>query len=125
MINDRIKQLRAHLDISQSEFGEKIGLKKAAISSIEKGDSQLKEGNIKLICYEYEVNENWLRNGDGDMLNPELDNLDYLVGKYGDNLSPKVQAIIKTFLTMSKEEQKLVDAFIDRLDTFSGGQKDD
>lgn len=66
-INDRIRLLRKTLDLSGEKFGEKIGLKKVAISQIETGKSMPTEQTILSICREFNVSEDWLRNGEGEM----------------------------------------------------------
>lgn len=66
-INDRIRLLRKTLALSGEKFGEKIGLKKVAISQIETGKSMPTEQTILSLCREFNVSEDWLRNGEGDM----------------------------------------------------------
>jgi len=54
--------------MNQSEFGSRIGLTTSAISDIERGKVKtITEGNIKLICREFNINEEWLRTGRGKM----------------------------------------------------------
>ena len=60
-MNIRIRELRKALNLSQKEFADKIGLKQNAISYMERGGSAVTEQNIKLICSQFSVNENWLR----------------------------------------------------------------
>jgi hypothetical protein len=66
-VNERVKQLRKTLDLTMEKFGEKIGVKKSAISLIESGKNSLTEQMIKSICREFDVDEEWLRNGTGSM----------------------------------------------------------
>lgn len=66
-LNERVKQLRKNLDLTMEKFGEKIGVKKSAISLIESGRNSLTEQMIKSICREFDVDEEWLRNGTGSM----------------------------------------------------------
>ena len=66
-MNDRIKELRKELGLSGEKFGERIGVKKAAISKIESGVVGLSDSNILAICREFNVNEDWLRYGTGEM----------------------------------------------------------
>ena len=67
-ISERVKYLRKDLlKLTQSEFGEKLGIGKAAISRIESNLSQLTEQNMKLICKEFHVNYMWLKEGDGEV----------------------------------------------------------
>ena len=66
-MNERVKELRKALGLSGEKFGEKIGLKKVAVSQIETGRNNLTEQNIISICREFKVNEDWLRYGTGEM----------------------------------------------------------
>jgi len=67
MINNRLKEIRKSLKISQSEFASKIGMAQSGYSQIETGENTLTEQNIKLVCLIYDVNESWLRSGEGEM----------------------------------------------------------
>jgi transcriptional regulator with XRE-family HTH domain len=53
--------------MNQGEFARLIGLTQAALSLIEVGKTKLTEQNIKLICVTFNVNEQWLRTGEGEM----------------------------------------------------------
>ena len=67
-INDRIQELRKeHLHMTLDQFGEKIGLKKSALSLIENGRNAVTNQLFLSICREFRVNEEWLRDGTGDM----------------------------------------------------------
>lgn len=69
-INERIRELRKSFGLSGEKFGERIGLKKVAISQIETGRSMPTEQTVLSICREFGVSEDWLRNGEGDMFIP-------------------------------------------------------
>ncbi len=69
-MNERVKIIRKKLNMSQKEFGEHIGLKPNSISDIETGKNALNDQNIKSICREFNVNEEWLRTGNGDPIKP-------------------------------------------------------
>lgn len=66
-MNRRIYMLRKKLRLSQTEFAKKIGLTQNSVSHMEKNGSTVKEYNIKSICAQFDVNENWLRSGKGQM----------------------------------------------------------
>ena len=53
--------------MSQEEFGERIGVTKSTISLIERKLRNPSERVIRDICREFNVNEDWLRNGTGEM----------------------------------------------------------
>ena len=69
-MNERIKKLRKHLDLTQREFGSRIGIKGNTIANYELGRNEPIDAVISLICREYNVNETWLRTGTGEMFNP-------------------------------------------------------
>lgn len=77
-----MRELRKSLKLTQQEFGNKIGLSKASIGNIENGIINLTDRNVSLICSTYNVNENWLRNGEGEMFNPmsEDEEFAYMIG---------------------------------------------
>jgi hypothetical protein len=66
-MGERVKELRKVLGLSGEKFGEKIGLKRNSLSQIETGKNNLSEQNILAICREFNVNEEWLRTGTGEM----------------------------------------------------------
>ncbi len=63
----RLKQLRKTLKINQTNFAKQLGITQTAYSMIENGNNPLSDRYIKVICSSFNVNENWLRTGDGDM----------------------------------------------------------
>lgn len=68
-MNTRIKELRNYLKITQNEFSQKIGLKRSSLSDIERGNAPITERTIIAICSQFNVNEEWLRFGSGQMFN--------------------------------------------------------
>lgn len=67
-MNERLKILRKKIGLTQTDFGIKIGLTTSAVSDIERGKVKtITESNIKLICREFNINEHWLRTGEGPM----------------------------------------------------------
>lgn len=69
---ERLKLLRKELHIKQGDFAKRISTTQGHISDIENGRKCLSDRTIKLISYEFGVNEEWLRNGTGEMFE-ELD----------------------------------------------------
>ena len=72
-IGERIEILRKDLSMSRRVFGERLGVSESVIVNIEydrlKRPDQ-KESLYKLICKEFNVNEKWLRTGNGEMFIP-------------------------------------------------------
>lgn len=66
-IGKRIKIIREKANLNQAEFGTILGVQRAAISKLETGLNQPTEAAITLICKEFNINEVWLRTGEGNM----------------------------------------------------------
>jgi len=78
-IGKRIKELRKVLNLTQEEFGEKLGLSKSNISDIERGKVRPKDPLLRLIEQTFNVNPEWLRKGKGEMFKPKpKSNLEFL-----------------------------------------------
>lgn len=69
-MNNRIRIVRNDNGLTQTEFAEKLGLTKNFISLIENGNREPSDRTIKDICRIFAVREEWLRTGDGEMLEP-------------------------------------------------------
>lgn len=104
-MNTRIRELRKSLKLTQQEFGNKIGLSKASIGNIENGIINLTDRNLSLICSTYNVNENWLRNGEGEMLNPmsEDEEFAYMIGALMAEDCEYKKKFIKSMLELDDE----------------------
>lgn len=66
-MNERVKELRKVLDLTLEKFGERIGVTKMTISRIENGKNNITDQMFKSIVREFNVNEQWLRTGEGEM----------------------------------------------------------
>ena len=62
-MNERIKAVRLALGISQEEFGKRLGVTRGAITNIELNKVEPKPLFVDLICREFNVNEDWIKNG--------------------------------------------------------------
>lgn len=69
-MNERIKKLRRHLDLTQQEFADRIGVKRNTIANYEIGRNVPIDSVLALIVREFHVSEAWLRSGEGEMFAP-------------------------------------------------------
>lgn len=67
---ERIKEVRKSLGLTLEKFGECIGVTRAAMSNLENGHRNLTEQMTKSICREFNVSDEWLRTGEGEMFLP-------------------------------------------------------
>lgn len=66
-MKERIKELRKSLGITQQEFADKLGLKRNTIATYEIGKAVPSDRVVSDLCNKYNVNEEWLRTGEGEM----------------------------------------------------------
>ena len=70
----RIKELRKALGLTLEKFGATLGVQKSAVSKWERGENSVPEQMFKSICREFNVSEDWLRTGEGEMYVPRTRN---------------------------------------------------
>ncbi len=103
-MNNRIKQLRQALALSQKEFAQSIGIRQSAISMIENGTMSITDRNINTICLSFGVSESWLRTGEGEMFPPPPEEDDELIEAFGfltaDDVDPWKKRLAKAFLEL-------------------------
>lgn len=66
-MKDRLRDLRKSLNMTQQEFADRISISRSALATYESGRNPPIDAVISLICREFNVNEAWLRFGDGEM----------------------------------------------------------
>ena len=64
-MKERIKKLRKDLGLTQQKFADRLGLKRQTIAAYEIGNIEPSDSTLLLICKEFEINEEWLRTGNG------------------------------------------------------------
>lgn len=69
-MNSRIKKIRVDNGMTQQEFADKLGIKRGTIANYELGRNEPIDAVITLICREFNINESWLRTGEGEMMKP-------------------------------------------------------
>lgn len=70
-MQNRIKEVRKHYKLTQTEFGERIGVKGNTVTGYETGIRSPSDSIIVSICREFNVDETWLRTGEGSMFVPK------------------------------------------------------
>lgn len=106
-IGDRIKKLRRDLNMTQTEFANRIGSMQNTITRYETNNRNPSASVIALICKEFDVREEWLRTGEGEMFKPKpSDILDQLAYKY--KLFNFDYVMIEKFLTMPPDLRRAI-----------------
>jgi len=112
-IGDRLKQLRKELDLTQEAFASRIGSVQNTITGYESGRRNPSAPVISLICREFNVNEEWLRNGTGEMFLPDANvEFDAMVKRY--NLSYADQILIERYMNLNASaRESIIDFLVD------------
>lgn len=111
---ERIKVLRKELKLSQTAFGEKIGVKRDVIANVELERAPVKDLMLKIICRTFNVNPLWLEKGEGEMFLETPDTiLDDLAIEF--DLSPTEKNIVTNYLSMSPEDRRKVSDLLHKL----------
>lgn len=110
-MKERIRQLRKELGLNQTDFGERIGVKQGSVAGYESGARTPIDAVITSICREFDVNEDWLRTGEGEMFKER--SLSDEVGYYVENLldydghgNPFYDMIIEMMKTYTELDEK-------------------
>ncbi len=124
-MHERLKKLRKILDLTQQEFAERIGSKRNTVAKYETAANTPSAAVVSLICREFNVREEWLRNGEGEIFRPKpSDILDQLAYKY--KLFNFDYVMIEKFLAMPPDLRRAiydhfhdVDAALSEMDPYA------
>ncbi|MGM9592492.1 MAG: helix-turn-helix domain-containing protein [Oscillospiraceae bacterium] len=115
---ERIRALRTSLGLSLEAFGEKLGVTRAAMSNIERGQRNLTDQMAKSICREFNVSERWLRTGEGKMF-LELSRDDEIAAYVGRVLKDEnafyQQKLLHILTKLSPEQLTVLEKYADFL----------
>lgn len=111
---ERVLEIRKSLNLTMDKFGEKLGVQKSAISKIEKDKVNLSDQMTKSICREYNVNYDYLVNGEGEMFDdlPQTV-LDELCMQYDCDDFDRV--LIEEYLKLNANDKQIIKNFIENV----------
>ena len=108
---NRIRKLRRELDLTQSEFASRIGTTANVLTNYETGRRNPSSSVINNICKTFNVNESWLRTGDGDMFVASPGSaIDALAAEY--NLTPGDRALLEKFINLKADQRAAIIDFV-------------
>lgn len=116
-MNERIKELRKTLGITQQDFAARIGLKRNTIAQYEMGRNLPLDAVIISICREFNVSETWLRTGEGEMF-IQLDadaEFAVILGEIAGSDDDIIKKIIKAYWVLNDKEKAAIRKLIDNL----------
>lgn len=109
-INQRVKQVRQTLHLSQAKFAKALSMSNGYVAGIELEHNNVNDRIIKLICFTFNVSEEWLKTGNGKMFEESADVF--------------MEAAAATFRELKPEFQKYILKQIDQLLEIQNNEKE-
>lgn len=116
-MNERIAELIRALGLRQMEFAKRLSLSQPFVSALCSGSKTPSERTVYDICREFNVNEHWLRTGEGEMFRPQTTEQE-LYALLGDLMADKPDfrhRLITVLLRMSPEEWRMLERKMEEL----------
>lgn len=114
----RIKAIRIHFGLNQTDFGCRLGAKQSTVAGWENSGRIPPGPVISLMCKEFGVNETWLRTGEGEMFLPE-DRDNALMAWVGEVLADESDSFRRRYLnvlrSLTPEDWKRMEAYAEAL----------
>lgn len=120
-MNERIKKLRKDLKLTQQEFADALNIKRGAVANYEIGRNAPIDAVVSLICKTFNVNEEWLRSGAGDMFLelPEEDEeaayVSELLEDSDNDLYKLIKEIMHTYHDLTPKSKEVIRDFSAKL----------
>jgi repressor LexA len=109
-MKDRIKEIRKSTKLSQEAFGKRLGVSGAAISRLEQGERGVTEQMILSITREFNISEDWLRYGSGEMFqkqSPAINQFEHLIHDFSLEELRKINEFMEMLIKV-KEGSKVI-----------------
>lgn len=118
-MKDRIKYIRKTVaNMNQTKFGEIIGVKQGTVAAYESGDRTPIDAVVVAICREFDINETWLRTGEGEMQR-EISDSEKILAWVTDVLMDKPDSfrrqLVEVLVELSPEQLDMLNQVADKL----------
>ncbi len=116
-IGERISTIRKTEGLSQEDFGKIIGLSRSIIGCYEKDLRNVSDRAVRDICINFNINENWLRNGTGEKYTVprEINELTKALAEISLSDNPKLHNITSKLVSLDEKYLNLIENLIDAL----------
>ena len=105
-MKDRIKEVRKYAELSQTKFAEKLKISRSAMSKLESGENTPSEQTISLICKEFNVREEWLRTGNGEMYNEKDGTFTGLLAELEETDDEFIKSLITVYMGLDEDSKQ-------------------
>lgn len=124
-MNERLKDVRKALKLSQEAFAERLGMKGSSVSLLENGQRNITEQVVKSVCREFNVDYVWLTTGDGEMFIDSDDDIIETIDRImiGENEFHK--NLFKTFARLDENELLALESIMNKAIELMGGKSNE
>lgn len=105
-MKNRIKKIRNDFNLTQTEFGERIGVKGNTITNYENGLRNPSDAVLLSICREFNVNEDWIRNGNEPVYKKGDGYFSELLSKLEDSDDDFIKSLITVYMELDEDSKK-------------------
>lgn len=106
-MSDRVKEIRNAKGLNQTDFAKLLGIGQSTLAMMEVSKRNISARHIKTICSILNVNETWLRTGEGEMFNqPKTFSLDKYAADH--HLTPLELDIVREYMSMDEDTRKII-----------------
>lgn len=112
-MKERIKEIRKENKLTQADFGKRIGVKGNTIGNYELGLRNPTDAVVLAICREFNIAEDWLRNGNEPkylIINDDYTKISVDIDKH----DIKARNAIIDYWNLSEQDKKLFWNFVER-----------
>lgn len=99
-MNERIKEIRKKEGLSQQKFADKLGIARGNIAAYEVGKNAPSDAAISLICSKFNVNEEWLRTGNGEMFKEIPNKFSFYLGQIEGGDDEFIKDLIEVYMEL-------------------------
>ena len=115
-MNERLKEIRKMLNLSQDAFAERIGMKGSSVSLLESGQRNITSQVTKAICREFNVDYIWFTTGEGEMISDEFDDIYESIDRIMVGENDFHKRLFRTLVHLDESEllalERIMDKFI-------------
>lgn len=119
-MNERISELIDALKMSKTAFAEKLNVSQAFISQVCSGQKKPSDRTVSDICTKFNVNEQWLRSGEGpmfvEMTRDEV--INQYLGELVKSTDPEIdfqKRFVRALAQLSIDEWKMIESFVESI----------
>lgn len=105
-MNERLRVIRAHTGMNQSEFASALGIGQSTLAMMETGKREILERHIKTICAIFDVSEHWFRTGEGIPFPETADNVLQFSAAHP-NMSDVDKTLMEAYFSLSEDQKEV------------------